>query len=347
MAQKSGWYPANIDTIKETISALSQSRKTATPVAVFDFDNTCIFRDIGQATFRYQLYNLRYKIDPQTFSSLFPTVPQKLAGRPMQEIKARLVAQYQKLWPLIQELDISQAMAQPSYEEFTALLLWFTDKARKEPQLGPLYVLPLLAQLFGGFSTTELEALAIEVLNEVGKEPLEKQTVERTLDEPFGTITTSFAKGLRPYQEMQDLMQWLSEHGVTCCVISASTEWLVRATAKTLGYAVQPQNIYGIRTTVASDGILKAEMLPEYPLTFREGKAEVIRKFIGKTPVLVAGDADTDYEMLTFANVPLRLIINRNQKGAISSLYDDPNYLLQGIDSTAGTFRPSRKTMVS
>jgi len=344
MEQKSSWYPANIKTIRETITSRSQSSGTVPPVAVFDFDNTCIFRDIGQAVFRYQLLNLRFKLDPDTFASLLPGTPDQLDGRPTGLICDKLTTLYQQLWPAIQQEQFAAARNHPSYTPFTTLFLWFVDQARKENQLGPRYVLPLLAKLFAGFSITELESLTGEVIQQVTQEPLITEHVAGGLAPPVGQFTTSYEKGLRPYKEMQELFQWLGEQGVECCVISASTDWLVKVTADTLRYAIKPDNIYGIRTTVESE-ILQPSELPDYPVTFREGKAEVIRKFIGTTPILVAGDADTDYEMLTLDDVALRLIINRNQKGAIGSLYNDPRYLLQGIDPLTGSFRPTRETL--
>jgi hypothetical protein len=49
--------------------------------------------------------------------------------------------------------------------------------------------------------------------------------------------------------------------------------------------------------------------------------------------------------MLTLPDVPLRLLINRKQNGLISSLYQQPNILLQGIDLRQGQFRPSRDSI--
>ena len=60
--------------------------------------------------------------------------------------------------------------------------------------------------------------------------------------------------------------------------------------------------------------------------------------------VLVAGDADTDYEMLTLPEVDIRLLVNRNQTGLISTLYQDPRILLQGLDQATGRFRPFRES---
>ena len=83
----------------------------------------------------------------------------------------------------------------------------------------------------------------------------------------------------------------------------------------------------------------------DYPLTYREGKNEIIDRFISARPWFVAGDADTDYDMLTRPGVSIRLLINRNLSGLIAELYDRPDILLQGIDQSSGSFRPSSETL--
>ncbi|MCL1979892.1 MAG: hypothetical protein FWG62_02315, partial [Proteobacteria bacterium] len=83
----------------------------------------------------------------------------------------------------------------------------------------------------------------------------------------------------------------------------------------------------------------------DYPVTYREGKTEIIRRWIDARPVLVAGDADTDYEMLTLPEVDIRLLLNRQQPGLIASLYEDQQVLVQGLDLTTGRFRPARESI--
>jgi len=140
-------------------------------------------------------------------------------------------------------------------------------------------------------------------------------------------------------------MRTLAQQGVERYVISASTEWLVEGAAQWLGFPVAADHIFGIRVRL-DDGERLGIGDPEaYPTTFRQGKAEIIRRWIEGTPVLVAGDADTDFEMLTLPGVAIRLLINRRQTGLISTLYQDPSILLQGLDLTTGRFRPSRESV--
>ena len=93
--------------------------------------------------------------------------------------------------------------------------------------------------------------------------------------------------------------------------------------------------------------VVLPEEAPDYPLTYRAGKNEIIDRFIPGHPWFVAGDADTDYDMLTRPGVTLRLLINRQLPGLIAELYQQPDILLQGIDQTSGCFRPSSETLLA
>ena len=95
-------------------------------------------------------------------------------------------------------------------------------------------------------------------------------------------------------------------------------------TADELGYPVPPAHVFGVRVEVAEDGLLTTAMPPaeRYPLTYRQGKVDLIRLHIPGEPLLVAGDTFTDYEMLVgFERTEVVLLVNRNRGGEIGALY--------------------------
>jgi phosphoserine phosphatase len=343
--KEGNWHPENLARITDTLSSLANQSFAAKPVAIFDFDNTCIFRDIGQAVFRFQVQHLRYRISPEELAAILPPETKELAGRPMAAIRATLLDAYRSLWPMIQAGQSLLARQKPTYPLFATLLLWCTDMARKTEHLGPRYVLPFMGKMLAGFTTAELRQLAQEVVEQVGKEPLVEERLAVEAPHPIGSISASYPLGLHAYPEMKALMDQLAAQGIERYVISASTEWLVEGAAPMLGFAVDADHIFGIRVRLADQERLTIDDVPAYPTTFREGKAQIILEQIKGTPVLVAGDADTDYEMLTLPGVPIRLLINRRQNGLIASLYQQPDILLQGIDLTRGCFRPSRDSI--
>jgi phosphoserine phosphatase len=339
------WLPENLARIHDRLNDIVVHATSKRPVAVFDFDNTCIFRDVGQAVFRSQVQHLRYRLTPEQLAAILPPPEGELAGRPMAAVTSTLCDAYQQLWPLIAASRQAEALRLPAYPLFATLLLWFTISARKDERLGPRYVLPFMGKMLAGFTTAELRSLAVEVVQEVGKEPLTDQTLRFDAPEPIGRIEASFPLGLHAFAEMRRLMHRLETLGIGRYVISASTEWLVEGAAQWLGFPVAAEHIFGIRVQLDGEERLGIEDAEAYPTTFREGKAEIIRQWIDGTPVLVAGDADTDFEMLTLPGVAIRLLINRRQTGLISTLYQDPSILLQGLDLTTGSFRPSRESI--
>ena len=341
------WCPENYARIREALGCLPEGGGPL--AAVFDFDNTCVFRDIGQAVFRAQLADLRFRIAPETLAALIPENgpdgDPALEGRPWTGLRAAALEHYRTLWPYIQTGRIAEAQATPAYPAFTALLYWLAASARRSEALGPRYVLGLLARLQAGHRLSELREFCADVLNRALAEPLAEAEFAARLPEPLGVIAAAYPTGFAPFADMRDLMRVLQARGVACSVVSASSEWLVRTAAPLLGFPLAPDHIFGVRANMAGDLVLP-EDAPDYPITWRAGKNEVIDRFIRRRPWLVAGDADTDYDMLTRPDAELRLVINRRLGGRIAELYRRPDILVQGIDLERGCFCPSRETVL-
>jgi phosphoserine phosphatase len=338
------WYPENLARIDRGLKAILARGPAERPLAVFDFDNTCVFRDVGQAVFFHQLTGLRYRLRPEELAGLLPAGQADLDGRPMAAVIDTLLATYRTLWPMIEAGETEAARQLPEAELFAALLLWFTDRARRVQRLGPRYVLPFMGKLLAGYDLAGLRQFAAEVVRAALGEPLVEATLLSTATEPLGRLQASHPLGLQPHPEMLSLMHRLQGLGIDCAIISASTEWLVEEAVRLFGFPVPAERIFGIRVGLDDRSRLTTGDPDDYPVTYRQGKVEVIRRFLPGRPVLVAGDADTDYEMLTLPDVDLRLLLNRNQTGLISTLYQDPRILLQGLDQATGRFRPSRES---
>ncbi len=202
-----------------------------------------------------------------------------------------------------------------------------------------------MTRLLANYTIDEVENLTCQALLIAQKEFISTEVKSMVIGglslDSF--IQVELAKGLQTHSEIIDLMGQLQRCGIRSCIVSASTEWIVKAAVKHLGFPVAQEDIFGIRVQMNGD-ILTKKLAENYPITYRAGKVEVIDKEICATPVLIAGDAVTDYEMLNISNVAMRLIINHNKSGLISTLYDDPRFLLQGLNTGTGSFRPHRET---
>jgi phosphoserine phosphatase len=77
-------------------------------------------------------------------------------------------------------------------------------------------------------------------------------------------------------------------------------------------YGIGAERIIGVRLQKDDAGRLLPKL--DGPLTFRAGKVEAIKKYIGIKPMFAAGDTDTDIEMLQAAR--FRLLIDGGNEEA-------------------------------
>ena len=124
-----------------------------------------------------------------------------------------------------------------------------------------------------------------------------------------------FEKEIKPtiFPMQKVLIQDLEKRGVQVWIVSASGQWLVDQAAETLG--ISPEHVIGIRTET-NNGIITDKIIP--PVTYRAGKVEAIQKYIKQRPVLAAGNAMTDYEMLMYAK-ELSIVINPQKEPLITT----------------------------
>ena len=339
------WFTGNLDRIHRTLDAIQTATGSPRPAAVFDFDNTCVFRDVGQAVFRMQLTGLRYRLRPEELAAILPSGQEEIGGKPLAAATSMLIESYTVLWPLIDAGEHARAMAMPQYGLFTTPLLWLTAAARRDARFGSAFVLPFMGRLLAGYTVAEVRRFAAEVLTAAQAEPLAEERLRTEAPAPVGRIEAGLPTGLQVHAEMRQLMHTLGDRGIDCVVISASTEWVVQEAVRLLGFPVAENHIFGIRVGLDSAGRLTTADPDDYPVTYRQGKVEIIDRFVKRTPLLIAGDADTDYEMLTLPGVALRLLINRNLTSLIATLYADSEILHQGLDLRTGRFRPFRETV--
>lgn len=96
--------------------------------------------------------------------------------------------------------------------------------------------------------------------------------------------------------EVRDLMAAMQRRGWAVWVVSASAQPLVQTAAQY--YGIPADRVLGVRMRQA-DGRYLADLAE--PLTWRHGKVTAIERHIRGIPDFVAGDTDTDIEMLSLA----------------------------------------------
>ncbi len=258
--------------LKRLLSDLD--KKEGRRVAVFDFDNTLIFNDLGDATFLHMVDRRLYVTD-EAFWSLLPEKHGASAIRKAFEAGAHLPPQEARLHP--SHLDFRARMA-ALYQDLTA-------------REGARVSYPLVVSLLQGGTREGIRSIAEEVYDigitgEVG-------------DESWVTSegrAVTVPKGIRPFTAMAQWIQSLHQIGTEVWIVTASFREIIAAVS---GYwRIPGDRVVGMDLEETA-GILGGNVLS--PITYGEGKVAAIDRFIGVLPDFVAGDSPSDEAMLGIA----------------------------------------------
>ena len=300
------------------------------PVAIFDWDNTMIRNDIGDAYFAWLLNNDKV-LRPDDWIRVSPWL--RPAAR--QVIEAAC-GEGEAGRPLLTSTDLGCAdeiFAVYETGHVTTGQAAFVDEGYDHRRHVPRLAWPVHLQ--AGYTADELKGFA-------------GQAVEQALAAEVGATmrvggSYTMPAWIRIYDQTRDLMRALGENGFDVWVVSASPQPAVRAFAEHV--TVEDDHVVGIRSALDPQGRLTYDLEGCGPVgpgenalvTFAEGKRCWINKAIfGDTsaqaierrsgnearPFFVAGDADTDVSMLVDA-VGLRLVINRNKPEVMCRAYHD------------------------
>ena len=303
------WLPDNRAALEDLIRRVGRENSTydpsSPPFAVFDWDQTVIRHDIGDALFLRQIEDLAFAHDQDEFWSILG-VP---ANDPLRDHVARL-----------QEASPDERAAMDEHHAWReAVLLGYLRSGQVDPQEG----FPWQTRLLAGLTVDEVKRLTRIAIEAEVAMPLQPR--------PYTVAGSqlSFHQGLRPYVEILDLMRALDEAGIAAWVVSATNIWSVQAMAEYLG--LRTDRVIGMRTRV-EDGVITSDLELPAPATW--GKVLAIQRYIHPTqpPVLVAGDNITDLPMLEYS-ADTRLVIDRGVKAlrdvARSRRADGERWLIQ------------------
>lgn len=204
-------------------------------------------------------------------------------------------------------------------------------------EIDNLVCYPWVAQIFSGFTLSELKGYVDEVMSYKKPVPITyydgDKVVESTVNPPI------------VFKGMNELYNRLQEHGIEVYVMTAASEEIVRMIASDpkYGYNVKPENVIGVNMLLKDretgdlttsrlqirDGEydqganMKLELTPYLmnPMTWYEGKLGSITGWIDqwRKPVLVAGDSPLSDGYMLFNgtdvdNGGLRIWVDRKDK---------------------------------
>ncbi len=327
------------------------------PAAVFDFDDTCIFGDIGEQALRRQIDNLVFGLLPDHFDRLLPRepagathLPASYGGARIADLAADLADHYAHLradLPAMGALQPPNAIRErPDYVDFVVKMNLLFDALIDTPGVGKAWVYPWTARFFAGLDRATVRAMAMEAWASACVAPIG----ERVLASPPGFVSRAGAQrvsirtGVRALPEMAWLFEALRDAGFDAYVVTASLEDVVSPTASHV-YGIDEACVFGMRTIMENGRYTDAvDERDGYAITFGPGKTRIIENFVGRAPLLVAGDSDTDHHMLTvFPETRVRLVIDRGQGGAMAELRargerGEDGVVVQRRDERAGAF---------
>jgi phosphoserine phosphatase len=318
LAADPGWYGDNRDRINAMIDQLGTCGKLGsetdeTPLAVFDWDNTAVKHDTGDATFFWMVRNSKVR---QPGGGDWSTTSQYLTA----PAAAALAAACGALAPPGQPLPTGSNAG--CADELVSVY------ADRQIRTG--------APAFGGYNHRRIDpsaAWAAQLLagwTEADVTGFAEAARRENLDAPEGTeqlVGTSRRTGwVRYYAQMRDLIATLQANGFDVRIISASPEPVVRVWAAEFG--ISADRVMGTRTDHDGD-VLTSRLIPcggEPSIPYNEGKrCRINEQVFGvqgtaafdqllkqRRQVFGAGDSDGDVTFTADATA-LRLVINRNQ----------------------------------
>ncbi|MFF8609293.1 HAD family hydrolase [Streptomyces sp. NPDC015346] len=323
-----GWYGDNRARLQRLIDTHCQDsggKGADRPVAVFDWDNTVIKNDVGDATMFWLLRNNRIRLPenddwtttsrhltPDAAAALraacptgVPTLPTATDTRCADEI-------------LSVYADGATTTGREAFAGF--------DHRRMEPGYA------WLAQLLRGWTTRQIASFAEAARTENLAAPI-------GTEQPVGIRKVT--GWVRYYDQQRDLVRTLQKAGFDVWIVSASPEPVVDVWAR--GVGVKPSHALGIRNTT-EHGRLTARLkgcgsVPDGEdsmITYIDGKRCWINQEIfgvrgpaaeriqpaSRRQVFAAGDSDTDVSFLRDAT-GLRLVLNRNKNEVMCRAYDN------------------------
>ncbi len=299
MLNPDGWDPKNHAALIAFLTA--EAKRPGRKVAVFDWDNTVIKNDIGDAAF----IGLLDRGMIRTLADWRRTSPYLTEAAIQVLKKGATPALIFRLYHLQTTPDGTPAFA-----------------GHDERITEPAYA--WLAHLLAGNTPDEIRQAAREIFEEQMKNPI--GATRRVGD----VVVPDF---IRIYPQIADLIKALEKSGFEVWVVSATPKYIIEPCAEKVG--IPPERVIGIENVIGPDGKLTYDLVGCGPIrdgenraiTFRDGKRCWINKFIfgmgegdpflpnpdpDKRPRFGAGDSDGDVSFL-MDTTGLRLLIDRKK----------------------------------
>jgi hypothetical protein len=331
--EKLPWYGQNRARLDELIAARGKNAPgydpAHKPFATFDWDNTCIRNDAGDATMFWMLQHDKVLQPPDKSWKRTSKFLTDGAAAALDAACGSLASAGAPLPTSTNEACATEIVSIYDRGKTTkgedAFSGW--NRRRMEPRYA------WGAQLEAGHTADEVRSFAEAAMAE-------------NLARPVGATQKVGAIGdlaayIRFYDQIHDLIGTLQANGIEVWVVSASAQHVAEPFAAK--HNVARDHVIGVRSIVGSDGKLTYDLegcgdVPDGDnaiITYIDGKRCFINKIIqgdktaaalqqnpdaARRQILTGGDSDTDITFLKDAT-GARLVINRNRPEAMCNAY--------------------------
>ena len=340
--------------------------------AVFDFDLTCAYCDLEHVALNAMVEDDAFAFGPDDWPRLFtadvpdPDLPLDPAcpAATLRNLALDCADLHRELRAIRREKGADAARRSDARAALLAKAHYLRTNAGEA--WGPSFGYPWIKRFFSGRTPAEFRSWLSGILVSAAADGSFARVhgrVPASRAGRSGVVETKFLRGFAVPREMTDLVATLQKSGIAVYVVSGSCrDAVLAATRGGTGYEIPAEHIFGIRLQTDGKGCLLGRADPSAPVTWGPGKPAVIRSRIaprhhGKDPVLIAGDSNGDYAMLTaFADLEAGLVFVTAPKAdsPLGRLVDDiragrapARYLLQGRDETKPSLIPSSRSVLA
>ncbi|MEQ8351613.1 MAG: haloacid dehalogenase-like hydrolase [Leptospiraceae bacterium] len=266
--------------------------------AVFDFDNTLIHGDLGEACMYYIAFQGLVRADLDEFWQEISHP--SLSNKVLQDIRSS--------WDRNQAFEDIQA-----HLEWVDELLGLYESLVHNAGLEQAY--RWTRSLFGNLPEKELRSIASYVFQDESRLPLNSEEL------PSGR---KIPRGIRIIPEIYELIQSMLSSGWTVRIITASPEPTIQSVIN--HWNLEEAAVRGMRLKRKDDFLLP---YIEEPMTFGPGKVQAIRELDDRTIDFAAGDSFTDLDMLRAAT--MALLVDRGKED-LRSVAEQEGFLIQNFE---------------
>jgi len=339
--------------------------------AVFDFDNTCAIGDCEHAVLGYIIDNLAFAFTPDELPGIFlEGMPDP--DRPLEPGKKNATARnvvadcadlYRELLEMKTRFPMAEVRRTDAFAAFAAKMRFLRKRISRT--FGSGFGYQWSKRFYCRMTPARFRDTMHAALDAAVADGRFRRCVWRTPAARAGRsgcVEVPMFLGFSVPQEVKDLVRTLKESGIAVYIVSGSFQDAVLAGSDgRYGVAFPKENVFGIHMKRDAEDRLVGWSDDRFPLPWAEGKPDVIRNQIavshhGRGPVLVAGDANGDYAMLTAfddmeaglvfdtrpdADSPLGRLIAAARAGK-----GEGRYLIQGRDETQPGLRKSSESIL-